>query len=107
MTEWTVEFLDDDVEQEFLSLPADIRARLIRISSLIEEHGLSNVGMPYVRHLEGKLWEMRAKGKDGIGRSLYVTASGKRVVVLRAFQKKTQKTPRREIQLALKRAKEI
>jgi len=60
-----------------------------------------------VKHLEGKLWEMRMKGKDGIARSLYVTATGRRVVVLRTFEKKSQKSPRREIKLALERAKEL
>jgi len=62
---------------------------------------------PYVKHLEGKLWEMRLKGRDGIARSLYVTASGRRVIVVRTFVKKTQKTPGREIRLALERAKEV
>jgi phage-related protein len=47
------------------------------------------------------------KGADGIARAMYVTASGKRVVVVRVFVKKTQKTPRQEIALALKRAKEV
>ncbi len=60
-----------------------------------------------MKHLQGPLWEMRMKGQDGISRALYVTAVGKRVVVVRAFIKKTQKTPGREIALALKRAKEI
>lgn len=50
---------------------------------------------------------MRLKGKDGIARAIYVTASGARVVVLRAFVKKTQTTPHREIELALQRAKEV
>jgi phage-related protein len=60
-----------------------------------------------VKHLEGALWEMRLKGKDGIARAAYVTANGRRVIVVRVFSKKTQKTPRREIELSLKRAKEI
>jgi phage-related protein len=47
------------------------------------------------------------KGKDGISRALYITAVGRRVVVVRVFIKKTQKTPDWEIELALKRAKEI
>jgi len=84
-----------------------MRARFIRITSLIQEMGLEKVGMPRVRPLQGKLWEMRMKGKDGISRALYVTARGRRVVVVRAFVKKTQKTPAREIELALKRAEEI
>ncbi len=47
------------------------------------------------------------RGKDGIARALYVTASGQRIVVVRVFTKKTQKTPPREIKLALKRAEEV
>jgi len=88
-------------------LPVDIRARFVRVKELIESHGLDRVGEPHVKHLDGKLWEMRMKGKDGIARSIYVTAKGKRVVVLRSFVKKTQKTPRREIELARDRTKEL
>jgi phage-related protein len=62
---------------------------------------------PQVKHIDGKLWEMRLKGRDGISRALYVTATGKRVVVVRVFVKKTQKTPNAEIELALRRAKDI
>jgi phage-related protein len=62
---------------------------------------------PHVKHLEGSLWEMRIAGKDGISRAIYITAKGCRVVVVRVFVKKTRKTPRREIDLALERAKEV
>jgi len=47
------------------------------------------------------------KGKDTIARAIYVTTVEKRIVIVRIFTKKKQKTPRREIELALKRAKEI
>ncbi len=47
------------------------------------------------------------KGRDGISRALYVVATGKRVVIVRVFVKKTQATPNREIELALSRAKEM
>jgi len=50
---------------------------------------------------------MRMKGRDGISRALYVTVQDKRVIVVRVFVKKTQKSPRREIDLALRRAKEV
>ena len=79
----------------------------MRIALLIESVGLEHVREPHVKHLQGPLWEMRMIGKDGISRALYVTAKGKRVVVVRVFVKKTQKTPRREIELALSRAKEV
>jgi len=84
-----------------------MRARFRRIVELIQDHGVDRVREPHVKHLEGALWEMRMKGKDGISRAIYVTARGRRVVVVRVFVKKTQKTPRRELNLALERAKEI
>jgi len=104
---WQTEFLNDQVEAEFLSLPADMQARLLRITELIEQFGLENLGMPYLRHIQGKLWEMRAKGRSGISRALYVTVTGKRIVILRVFVKKTPQTPAPEIALALNRIKEI
>jgi phage-related protein len=88
-------------------LPADMRIRFVHISRLIEEFGLERVREPHVKHVRGPLWEMRMKGKDGVSRAIYVTATGRRVVVVRVFVKKTQKTPNREIELALKRAKEV
>lgn len=50
---------------------------------------------------------MRLHGRNGIARAIYVATGGRRVVVVRAFVKKTQRTPRREIRLALKRAREV
>jgi phage-related protein len=104
---WTVETLNDVVDAELDELPADMQASFVHISRLIEEFGLERVREPHVKHLRGSLWEMRLKGRDGISRALYVTAVGRRVVVVRVFIKKTQNTPDREIELALKRAKEL
>lgn len=104
---WTVETLNEAVDAELEALPSDMRARFYYVAELIEEFGLERVREPHVKHLRGPLWEMRMKGRDGISRALYVTAVGQRVVVVRVFIKKTQETPNREIELALKRAKEI
>jgi phage-related protein len=104
---WTVEFLDEGVKAALYDMAPDIRASFRRIVELIQSHGLERVREPYVKHLEGPLWEMRMKGKDGIARAAYVTATGRRVVVVHVFPKKTQKTPRREIRTALRRAKEV
>ena len=82
-------------------------ARFWYIAGLIEEMGLERLRGPHIDHLQGPLWEMRLKGRDGIARAIYVTASGRRVVVVRVFIKKTQRTPRREIELALRRAKDV
>ena len=101
---WTVEFLDAAVREELEVLPNDIKASFLRISRLIQDHGLQRVREPYVKHLDGRLWEMRMKGRDGIARAAYITAKGSRVVVVHVFLKKT---PRRDIEIALRRAKEV
>jgi phage-related protein len=107
MKAWTVETLNAAVDAELEALPADMRARFVRIAGLIEALGLAKVGAPHVDHIEGAIWEIRMKGAGVIARALYVTAKGKKVVVVRVFVKKTQKTPRQEIELALKRAKDV
>ncbi len=104
---WTVETLNKIVDAEVESLPADMRARLAHIAKLIEEMGLERVGEPHIKHLDGPVWEMRLRGRSGISRALYVVATGRRAVIVRVFVKKTQKTPRHEIDLALSRAKAI
>lgn len=105
--DWTVETLNKTVDKELEALPVDMRARFSRVASLIEAFGLDQVGHPHVRHLQGPLWEIRLTGKTGISRALYVTATARRVVIVRVFVKKTQNTPRREIRIALERAKEV
>jgi len=104
---WKVETLNETVDAEVEALPEDVRARLVRIAQLIEEMGLESVGYPHVKHIQGRLWEMRLKGRSGISRALYVTAGGRRAVIVGVFGKKTQKAPRREIELALARAKSV
>jgi phage-related protein len=104
---WTVETLNETVDAELAELPPEMRARLVRIAQLIESVGLPNVKEPHVRHIRGQLWEIRLKGKTGIARALYITAREQRVVIVRAFIKKTEKTPTNEIDLALQRAKEV
>jgi len=104
---WTVEFFNERVRRDLTELPNDMRASFERITHLIETYGLSEVREPYVKHLEGPVWEMRIKGRDGIARAAYIAVKDQRVVVVHVFRKKTQKTPRREIELALRRAKEF
>ena len=102
-----VELLDSRVGRELEALPADVRARFRRIVELIQDYGLEQVREPHVRHVEAALWEMRIRGRDGIARAFYVTTRGRRVVVVRVFVQKTESTPRREIELALERAREV
>ena len=104
---WTIQTLNRVVDDEIDALPADMRARLARLSNLIEQVGFEALPANSVKHLDEKLWELRISGRDGISRAIYVTASGRRMVILRVFVNKTQKTPAHELELARQRAKEI
>jgi phage-related protein len=104
---WSFVFVNAEAKAELDALPADTRASFERIVRLVQAFGLERAQEPYIKHIEGRIWEMRLRGRDGIARALYVTASGRRVVVLRVFTKKTQKTPRREIEVARRRAEEV
>ena len=106
MTTWAVLFTPE-AEQEFKALPADMQAHGAWIIDLLESQGPQRVREPYIKPVEGKLWEMRLKGRAGIARALYFARVGRRLCVVRVFVKKTEKTPRREIELALRRLAEV
>lgn len=102
MNQWTVT-LHPQAEPELIALPADMQARFVHIAELLEEFGPQRVGLPHIRPLESKLWEMRMQGRDGIARAVYAAIQGRRLLVLHMFVKKTQTTPRKAIDTALKR----
>jgi phage-related protein len=104
---WTVETLNAAVDAEIEALPDDMRSRLVRLSNIIELAGFQGLPRDAVKHLEGRLWELRITGRDGISRAIYLTTAVQRVVIVRVFVKKTQKTPPRELELARQRAKEV
>lgn len=103
---WTVTVIPE-AEAELLALPTDMQTRFLRVAELLESFGPQKVGMPHVRPLEGKLWEMRMTGRDGIARAVYVAQTGQRLTVLHVFTKKTQKTPRKAIETAHARLRSL
>ncbi|MHC1550036.1 type II toxin-antitoxin system RelE/ParE family toxin [Phyllobacterium sp. K27] len=103
---WSVEIFSS-AEAEMDALPPGLQARLIRLMELIESIGLENMREPHVKHISGKLWEIRAKAAEGIARRLYVAVAGRRIVILHVFVKKTQQTPRRALALAYERMKQV
>ena len=106
MTSWTVEFVRAALT-DMSDWPDELRASLIRIVDRIEALGLDRVGEPLVKHIEGKIWEMRASGRDREGRALYASIRDRRVIVLLSFIKKTGKTPRRMVELAKQRLEQV
>ncbi len=104
---WQVVFYEDAEGQspvwEFLrSLPAPQRARLGRTIRLLQEIGTA-LGEPHARYLGDGLWELRTQVEGDAFRCLYVSLAQRRFLILHAFQKKTQKIPRREIDTARRR----
>lgn len=103
---YTIEFFDGVVQQTVLAWPAGINASFARITLRMVEHG-ANLGMPYTRAMGDGLFEIRAKGQEGIGRAFFCTLIGRRIIILHGFIKKTDKTPRHELDIALQRMKEM
>ena len=103
---WKITFYSEKVELQTLKFPAGILANFLHITEMIEDLG-PNLGRPYVGKLDSGLYEIRAKGKEGIGRSIYCMAKGKEIVILHSFIKKSQKTPKKELDLARRRMKEV
>jgi len=103
---WKISFFDHKVESNTSRFPAGILANLLHILEMIEEFGPA-LGAPYTASMGGGLFEIRARGKEGIGRSLFCTVKGQEIVILHSFIKKTQKTPKNELEMARKRLKEL
>ena len=108
--EWTIEFYEDRGS----SPPREFVDRLdeqtqVRFTWSMEQLCLRNVQArpPLVRHIEGSLWELREQSRTNIYRLFYFFASGRRIVFVHGFQKKTEQTPRREIAIALRRMEQI
>ena len=103
---WKISFFDGKVEAETLRFPAGILANLLHILEMTEEFGPA-LGAPYTAPMGGGLFEIRARGKEGIGRSLFCTVKGGEIFILHSFIKKTQKTPKKDLQIARKRLGEL
>lgn len=104
---WNIKLLNTTVERELCALDTRLKAKFIHVCDLLEKFGPQQVGMPHVRHLTGDLWEIRLMCKSGAARALYVTVSERTILVVHVFLKKTQKTPKRALALAMQRIKEI
>jgi phage-related protein len=101
-----VEYFHPRVLAEIESWPVDVLADYARLVELLVEHG-PDLRLPHSRALGGGLFELRPRGRSGIGRAFYCFLIGRRIVVVHAFVKKTQQTPDKELKLARKRVKEL
>ena len=104
---WSVSFLDAAVVAEVEAWPIRLRAALDRIVARIETQGLMSLTEEHAKHLRGRIWELRARADGSIGRALYVTVTGRRLIIVLCAIKKTQATPKRWIELAEARAQDL
>ncbi len=103
---FTLAYFNHAVKAGLKGWPDGLRARYFALAMRMAEHG-PDLGMPHTRALGGGLFEIRAKGREGIGRAFYCALVGRRIIVLHQFIKKSQKTPARELRIARARMKEI
>ena len=103
---WEIQYYSETVRQDIAVWPVGMRAMYARITERMQVFG-PHLGMPFTRPLGAGLFEVRAKGKEGISRALFCTAAGQTIMILHAFIKKTQKTPQRDLELARRRLREV
>jgi len=88
------------------AFPAGILANFLYILEMIEDFGPA-LGKPHTAPMGAGLFEIRAKGREGIGRALFCTVKGQEIVILHSFIKKAQRTPKKELEKARRRMKEL
>ena len=103
---WTIDYYSEQVRLEINALPVGIRASYARLTNLLEEFGL-DLRMPHSRAMGNGLFELRPKGREGIARVFYCMQVGKRIIILHSFIKKTNETPKRELEIAHRRQREV
>lgn len=104
--QWTIHYYNQSVKEDTRALPTSIKAKFIAIINRMQIHG-PNLGLPFTKAMGKGLFEIRAKAQEGIARGMFCTSSGNTIVVLYVFLKKTQATPTKELDLAIKRMKEV
>lgn len=103
---YEIEYYSEKVMEAIAALPKKLAARYLRLAERIEIYG-PDLGMPHTRAMKGSLFELRIKGEEGIARALYCTVVGGRIVILHCFIKKTDRTPKSELEIARRRMKEV
>jgi phage-related protein len=104
--DFEIKYYSESVQLQILELPDTLAARYVVLTRRMLAIG-PNLGEPYTKAMGGGLFELRLKGAEGIARVFYCTLIGKRIVMLHSFVKKSQRTPKHELELAQSRLKEI
>ena len=104
--EWKIQYYSEKVRYRIDQWPPGIRAYYARITEKMQIYG-PNLGMPFTRSMGQGLFEIRARGKEGIGRAFFCALVENEILILHAFIKKSQKTPKNDLEIARQRLKEV
>lgn len=104
--DWEIIYYNANMQKLINDWPVGIRAFYARITERMEIFG-PNLGMPFTRSMGKGLFEIRARGKEGIGRVFFCTVVDQRIIILHAFIKKSQKTPKKELEIARRRMNDV
>lgn len=104
--DYAITYYSESVQEQILDLPDTLAARYVVLTRRMVAIG-PNLGEPHTKAFGDGLFELRLKGAEGIARVFFCTQIGKRIVVLHSFIKKSDRTPRRELDVALTRLKEM
>ncbi|MBY4866922.1 type II toxin-antitoxin system RelE/ParE family toxin [Burkholderia sp. Bp9017] len=105
-TAYEIQFFNARVETGVITLPKTLLARFFALADRMEQYG-PNLREPHTQSMGNGLYEMRLKGAEGIARVFYCAIVDRRIVMLHCFVKKTQKTPRKKLETARRRLKEV
>ncbi|MBI3459963.1 type II toxin-antitoxin system RelE/ParE family toxin [Candidatus Acetothermia bacterium] len=103
---WTSKTGRSSVEEWLRALSLADRAKVAAVLAAIEESGFQAVGCDF-RQVQGRLWEIKIRTPSGGFRIFYVIVTGPEMILLHALRKGTQKTPKKDVELALKRMEDI
>lgn len=111
MYNFKVEFYESEngkipVEEFLNSLPKKLRAKSLGTIEILQTFG-NELGAPYSKKIEKDVFELRTKMGTDITRIFYFFYFDKRIILTNGFIKKTQKTPRKEIEKAIKYRKDF
>ena len=106
MRDWEIVYYSGEVQEAIGAWPVGVRAYYARLTERMRVFG-PNLGMPFTRSMGQGLFVMRARGKEGIGRAFFCTVLERKIVVLHAYVKKSQKAPQRELEVARRRLDDV
>ncbi len=103
---WTIGYYSEEVRLEIDALPVGIRASYTRLTEMLEEFGL-DLRIPHSRAMGEGLFELRPRGREGVARVFYCMQMGRKIIMLHSFIKKSNETPKRELDIARRRQREV